>query len=384
MIYLDAAATTLQKPETVLRGVERAMKTMASPGRGGHQAAMLAAKTAFDCRCEAAELFGVDQPEKVVFTFNATHGLNIAIHSLVKPGDKVVVTGYEHNSVMRPLHRLGANVVVAESQLFRPDEMTDAFAAALPGAKAAVCTMMSNVFGFITPIGEIARLCRREGVPLIVDASQAAGNLSIDQSVLGAAFIAMPGHKGLLGPQGTGLLLCGGQAEPLLSGGTGSESRNPDMPDWLPDRLEAGTHNIPGIAGLLEGIRYIRRRGVEKIGRQEREHMDLLAGQLRRIPGLEVFRVEDEACQGGVLSVRHPDIDCERLAEELGKYGVAVRAGLHCAPWAHRTAGTEDTGTVRFSVSPFNKTWEMRRAGQITGECVKKLLTDTKCVCNSK
>lgn len=378
MIYLDAAATSMQKPDTVLRGMERAMRTMASPGRGGHKAAMLAAETAFNCRSEAAELFGMDAPENVVFTFNATHGLNIAIHSLVRPGDKVVVSGYEHNSVMRPLRRIGANVVVAQTQLFAPDEMEAAFASALPGAKAAVCTMMSNVFGYITPIENIAELCRKYGVPLIIDASQSAGNLPINFSSLGAAFIAMPGHKGLLGPQGTGLLLCGMKGEPLLSGGTGSESRNPDMPAWLPDRLEAGTHNIPGIAGLLEGIRYIRRRGVVNIGKQERGHLALLGAELSKIPGMEVFQAKDPACQGGVLSVRHNTIDCEQLAEELGKRGVAVRAGLHCAPWAHKSAGTDNTGTVRFSISPFNRSWEIRKAGEITRESVKKLLFDTK------
>lgn len=376
MIYLDSAATSLQKPPAVYEAVEHAMRTMASPGRGGHAPAMMAADLALDCRCDAAELFQMDAPENVVFTFNATHALNIAINSLVQPGDKVVVSGYEHNSVMRPLRLRGANVTVAASPLFCPAELEAAFAAALPGAKAAVCTVMSNVFGYITPIDGIAELCRKNGVPLIIDAAQGAGNMEIDFKELGAAFVAMPGHKGLLGPQGTGLLLCGELGMPFMAGGTGSDSKNPDMPDYLPDRMEAGTHNIPGIAGLREGIRYIRERGAKNIGRHEALLMRRLAENLGRIPDLELFLAKDEAVQGGVLSVRHTSIGCEALAECLGAAGVAVRSGLHCAPWAHQTAGTTHTGTVRFSVSPFNTAEEMDRAAEITEACIKKLLAD--------
>lgn len=378
MIYLDAAATSLQKPDEVYAAVDHAIRNMASPGRGGHQPAMLAADLAFDCRCDAAELFHMDAPEDVVFTFNATHGLNIAINSLVRPGDKVVTSGYEHNSVMRPLRLCGAETAVAASPLWDSNAMAAAFAAALPGAKAAVCTMMSNVFGFITPIEDIAELCRKNGVPLIIDASQAAGNTYIDFKALDAAFIAMPGHKGLMGPQGTGLLLCGQRGRPLLAGGTGSDSKNPDMPEDLPDRLEAGTHNITGIAGLREGIRYVKEHGAAQIGRHESTLLHRLGEGLRNIPELEVFLSDDPQVQGGVLSVRHPRIDCEFIAESLGAAGVAVRAGQHCAPWAHKMAGTEHTGTVRFSVSPFNTVQEMDQAAEITADCVKKLLADRK------
>ena len=247
-----------------------AMRTMASPGRGGHSAAMRAADTVFACREAAARLFHVPEPERVVFTMNATHALNIAIYSLVSPGDPVVISGYEHNSVTRPLHALGAQVRVAESPLFEQEAAVGAFRRALPGAKAAVCTMVSNVFGYLLPVREIAELCAAAGVPLIVDASQAAGCIAFDAAALGAAFVAMPGHKGLLGPQGTGILLCFAQPEPLLCGGTGSQSVLQDMPEELPDQLEAGTHNVPGIAGLLAGIRYLSAQGVENIEWRER------------------------------------------------------------------------------------------------------------------
>ena len=269
MIYLDSAATTFQKPLSVSYAMQRAMRTMSSPGRGGYAAAR-AAETAFRCRSLAAELFGVPSPEQVVFTSNATHALNIAIRSLVPEGGRVAVSGYEHNAVTRPLHALGARIKVAASPLFDRAALLRAFENSIsPELDAVVCTHVSNVFGFVLPIEEIAALCRAEGVPLIVDASQSAGILPFELDTLGAAFIAMPGHKGLYGPQGTGLLLCAHDAAPLLYGGTGSASLEQTMPDFLPDRLEAGTHNMPGIAGLEAGLRFVRERR-ERIERHER------------------------------------------------------------------------------------------------------------------
>ena len=371
MIYLDSAATSLLKPPSVVRATAMAMRTMASPGRGGHSAAMRAADTVFTCREAAAELFHVPEPERVVFTMNATHALNIAIRSLVSPGDPVVISGYEHNSVTRPLHALCAQVRVAESPLFEPEAAVSAFRRALPGAKAVVCTMVSNVFGYLLPVREIAELCTAAGVPLIVDASQAAGCVAFDAAALGAAFVAMPGHKGLLGPQGTGILLCFAQPKPLLCGGTGSQSVLQDMPEELPDRLEAGTHNVPGIAGLLAGIRYLSAQGVENIERRERRLAQRLTAQLRAEPRLEAFASPDPACQTAVLSVRCRDMDSELLAQKLARYGIAVRAGLHCAPVAHRTAGTLETGTVRLSLSPFNTDAEIARTARVFHEILR-------------
>lgn len=363
MIYLDSAATTLQKPPAVARAAANAINHLASPGRGGHRPAMAAAKTAFACREEAAALFHVPSPEQVVFTFNTTHGLNIAIKSLVKPKSRVVISGYEHNAVTRPLHSIpGVEVRVAEGPLFDRAAMLESFCRELDrGADAAVCTHVSNVFGFILPLEEIAALCRERGVPLIVDAAQSAGCLPLDFQALGAAFMAMPGHKGLLGPQGTGLLLCAGEAEPLLEGGTGSQSLSQTMPDFLPDRLEAGTHNITGVAGLLEGLRFVRRQGVENIGHQEQRLIRQMGKGLSALPGIRVFLAEDPEAQGGVLSFLAEGWDCEELGEALGDRGFALRAGLHCAPLAHKSAGTLETGTVRASVSPFNHEWEIRQ-----------------------
>lgn len=244
MIYLDAGATTLQKPERVRRAMYNAVAAMSSPGRGSYPATRLAEETDFQCRALAAELFGVDDPARVVFTANATHGLNIAIKTLVKPGSRVVISGYEHNAVTRPLHGIpGVELTVVNTPLFRPEAMLAEFEQALDaGADAVVCTHVSNVFGYRLPAEGIAAACRKRGVPFVLDASQSAGMLPISLRELDAAFIAMPGHKGLYGPQGTGLLLCGDdEAAPLLEGGTGSQSLLQHMPEALPDRLEAGT-----------------------------------------------------------------------------------------------------------------------------------------------
>ena len=369
MIYLDSAATTLQKPSAVAAASAQAINRLASPGRGGHRPAMAAADKAFDCRAAAARLFHADDPERVVFTFNATHGLNIAIRTLARPGSRVVISGFEHNAVTRPLHALEVYLRVARSPLFDQEAFLKSFRRELDrGADLVVCTHVSNVFGFILPIEEVAKLCREREVPLIIDASQSAGVLPLDFSALGAAFIAMPGHKGLFGPQGTGLLLCGAEASPLLEGGTGSESRRQTMPEFLPDRLEAGTHNIAGIAGLLEGLRFLERRGLEDIAAHESKLIRRMGEGLEEIPGVRPFLSPDPSVQAGVLSFRAAGRDCEELGDVLGSRGVALRAGLHCAPLAHETAGTLETGTLRASVSAFNTGREIEKFLRIVRE----------------
>lgn len=344
MIYLDNGATSFRKPPGVYRAVLGAMERCANPGRGGYGAAMEAAETVYRCRERAAELFRC-QPEQTVFTANCTHGLNIAIRSLVRPGGRVVISGFEHNAVVRPLYLLGAQVTVAGRKLFDPADTLQQFDDALKaGAEAAIFTHVSNVFGYILPVQELAALCRDRGVPFIVDAAQSAGVLDVDLAGWGADFIAMPGHKGLLGPQGTGLLLCGGEAAPLLAGGTGSESRDPAMPEYLPDRLEAGTLNVPGIAGLEAGMEFIGRVGTDTVFHRERQAARACADMLAK-KGYPVFAGEPQA--GTVSFV--PGEDCEAVAERLARRGIAVRAGLHCAPLAHESAGTLETGTVRIS-----------------------------------
>ncbi|MBQ9168382.1 MAG: aminotransferase class V-fold PLP-dependent enzyme [Oscillospiraceae bacterium] len=344
MIYLDNGATSFTKPAAVRNAMAQALLTCANPGRGGYPAAMYAAETVFQCRESAAAMFDCE-PEQVVFTSNCTHGLNIAIRTLVKPGSRVVISGFEHNAVTRTLHSLDAEIIVAGEKLFDQQDTLECFEAALKsGVDAAVFLHVSNVFGYILPVEEMAALCRMHAVPFIVDAAQSAGIYPVSVRGLGASFVAMPGHKGLLGPQGTGLLLCGADPMPLLFGGTGSESIRQEMPDFLPDRLEAGTVNVPGIAGLNAGLNYVRRTGLRNI--REREHRQVLrcAKGLKKL-GMRVFEGEN---QGGTVSFV-PQIDCEEAAAHLAKQGIAVRAGLHCAPLAHKSAGTLDTGTVRVS-----------------------------------
>ena len=356
MIYFDSAATTLQKPDTVPAASADAIRTMTTPGRGDHPAARLAADLMLRCRMEAAEFFDVPQPENVILTSNATHALNIAIRSLVSPGDTVVISGYEHNAVTRPLRAIGnVSCRIVNGNLFDRVQMVEGFRRAVDReVKAVICTHTSNVFGYTLPMDEIADVCRKRGIPLIVDASQSAGIQPVSLSRWGAAYVAMPGHKGLYGPQGTGLLLCGeGQVpSPVMEGGTGSLSRQQEMPDFLPDRLEAGTQNIHGAAGLLAGIQFVRALGLEEVRRRESRVIRVLADGLRGRPDYQIFA--DPRGESSVLSVLPLHTAPETLADRLAEQDVAVRAGLHCAPLAHRTVGTEETGTMRFSASVFN------------------------------
>lgn len=353
MIYLDNGATSFHKPPEVRRAMVQTMLRCANPGRGGYAAAMAAAEQVYACREIAGELFHCE-PEQVVITTNCTHGLNIAIRTLVTPGDTVVISGFEHNAVTRPLYALGAHVSVAGRRLFDPIDTLESFERALKrGAKAAVFTHASNVFGYILPVAQMAQLCRQYNVPFIIDGAQSAGILPINLQELGADFIAMPGHKGLLGPQGTGLLLCNRMPEPLLHGGTGSASMQQTMPDFLPDRAEAGTLNVPGIGGLTAALRYLRRTGIAPIARREQEQMRRCVRGLQRL-GFQPFTGKDQL---GIVSFL-PGMDCEEAAERLAKRGIAVRAGLHCSPLAHESAGTLTTGTVRVSFGHDAQQWQ--------------------------
>lgn len=363
MIYLDSAATSLVKPHSVRRAVSSAIISLSSPGRGGYSPAMAAEELLYECRCAAAELFDVPEPDNVVFTMNATHALNLAIRSLAKRDSRVLISGFEHNAVTRPLAAVGAEIRCAGRKLFDPEDTLRSFRNSLSWAELVVCTQVSNVFGYILPITEISMLCREVGVPLIIDASQAAGVLPVSMRETDASFIAMPGHKGLLGPQGTGILLCAQAGQPLLFGGSGSDSLPQTMPDYLPDRLEAGTHNVCGFAGLLAGIRFVQEKGTDSIYAHEKELLSLACTHLCETP-YELFCTEDPY-QSGVLSLRHPRISPDDLAAMLAEEGICVRSGLHCAPLAHRSAGTLETGTLRMSFSPFLTQEEICRACEV-------------------
>ncbi len=376
-IYFDNAATTLLKPAAVISAVCNTMRTCSSPGRGAYSQAARAAETVYECRQSAAELFNVKNPENVVLTMNATHALNLAIKSVVPPHGRAIVSGYEHNSVMRPLAALSAEVTIIRTALFDKKAYLEELQRVLSEVKpdAVICTHVSNVFGFILPVGEAALLSKRSGAAFILDASQSAGALRVDATALGADFIAMPGHKGLYGPQGTGLLLCNAPSGTLIEGGTGSDSASRFMPDYLPDRLEAGTHNVPGAAGLAEGIRFILKRGTDSIWRHEQILKKRAVIELRQLPEIQLYASCEPEAQSAVISFNIRNIDCETVAEHLGRNGVAVRSGLHCSPQAHMSAGTFDTGTVRISFSVFNSLEQLDQFSKTVKKVIKTLKT---------
>ena len=375
MIYLDNAATTLHKPRAVDEAVRRAMHAAAGYARGGYAAAMRAGETVYACREQAAALFGVRDPARVVFTMNATHALNLAIHALAQPGMRVAVSGYEHNAVVRPLLLRGIDPIVLDTPLWDSAAMVEAAGQALAdGAELFILNHVSNVFGFAAPVEEIAALLDEKGVPLILDASQSAGLIDIDvRRHPCLAAVCMPGHKALYGPQGTGILLALDDriaARPLLTGGTGSRSEEMRQPDFLPDALESGTPNVPGIAGLAAGIAFVRAVGPANILAHERK---LTREFARALEGESRITCFAHPAQTGVLSLTVRGAAVENIAETLARQGVAVRAGLHCAPLAHRTAGTEETGTVRFSLSFYSTAHQLEHAAALVLQTVKNL-----------
>lgn len=375
MIYLDNAATTLYKPRAVEQAVRKAMYGAAGYARGGYAAAARAGELVYACREQAAALFGVREPERVIFTMNATHALNLAINALAEPDSRVIVGGYEHNAVMRPLTARGIQPIVLDTPLWDGAAMIEAAEQALAqGADLMILNHVSNVFGYAAPLDDIARHLTKAGVPLILDASQSAGVLEIDVKRYPClAAVCMPGHKALYGPMGTGILLALDDriaAKPLLTGGTGSVSEELRQPAFLPDALESGTPNVPGIAGLSAGIAFVRAVTPAHIAQQERRLVRELARALSREPRLECFTGAE---QTGVLSFRVPGVPSETIADALAREGVCTRAGLHCAPLAHRTAGTEDTGTVRLSLSFYTSARQAEQAAEKVCKTVKNL-----------
>ena len=374
MIYLDNAATTLVKPRAVGEAVRRALVSAAGYARGGYEAASRAGNLVYDCREQAAALFGLPDPARVIFTLNATHALNLAIHALVRPGAKVAVSGFEHNAVMRPLTLRKIRPAVLKTPLWEPETAVQSVKDALAdGAELFILNHVSNVFGYALPLDEIAPLLTAAGVPLILDASQSAGVVPLDVSRYPClAAVCMPGHKALYGPMGTGVLLALDErlaSRPLMAGGTGSRSEEMAQPDFLPDAQESGTPNVPGLAGLAAGIRFVRSVGPENILAHERR---LAQETARALEGNDLLEVFSNPAQTGVLSVRFRDIPAESAAEQLARQGIAVRAGLHCAPLAHRTAGTEQTGTVRLSFGFYSTAGQAEQAAKAF-KLVKKL-----------
>lgn len=367
MIYLDNAATTWPKPKEVAEAVAACIEAVpGTPGRGSHQGARQAARIAFEAREEIAALFDVDDATRIAFCGNATQALNTALFGLLQPGDVVVTSSWEHNAVVRPLHVLEQKGVVIRKippTQEGPLDLT-ALEEALPGAKALVLTHASNVTGAILPLQEAAALAARQGCLVIVDAAQTAGVEEI-KAFWGLHVIAFAGHKGLLGPQGTGGLYVAPQVsvKPLIFGGTGSRSEEREQPSFYPDCLESGTLNTPGLAGLLAGVRFVRTTGMEKIRYRESELAEKLRTALRKMQGISMKGEKQGQLQTAVLSFTVEGIDSNVAALWLEeKAGIICRAGLHCAPWAHEALGTLETGTIRLSPGYFNTDAEIEAA----------------------
>lgn len=377
MIYLDNAATSFPKPPSVIRAMTEALTEYgANPGRGGHQLALKAGRTVEKCRELAAEFFGAPSPERVIFTRNCTESLNLAIMGMLHKGDEVICSHGEHNAVMRPLERFVSRGDITV-KLLRPDGQgllsPDTLRRAITSRTSLViCCHASNVTGVIQPVAELGAVCRERGVPLLVDAAQTAGVLDVSLSRLNADMIAAPGHKGLMGPHGTGLLILREDMnpEPLILGGTGSASESVRQPELLPDRYESGTLNLPGIAGLAAGLEFVSRQR-EDIHRYETGLNDRLRRQLDQIPGLTLLG-SARIPRVGITAIVPAGGDSAALADALDATGVAVRGGLHCAPAMHSYLGTMKSGAVRFSPGPFNTERDIDDAAALVARLMRQ------------
>ena len=369
MIYLDNAATTLEKPPAVSRAMCWAMRHAGGAGRSAHPPAMLGADIIYDTRRLAAQVFDVPDPTRVIFTANATQALNMALYAMAQTRRHFAISGFEHNAVYRPILELvkrnNLKLTMLRSALWEDTLLLEQAEQAIrDGADCFVLCHVSNVFGYIQPLEQLDALLSEHGIPLILDASQSAGVLPLSVSKLHSlAAVGMPGHKGLYAPPGTGMLLWMSQdlPAPLLLGGTGSLSEQADMPDFLPDRLESGTVNVAGIAGLFEGLQFVSKVGESEIAAWECKLRDLVTEKLREVSGVTVYASPNPQKQTGVLSFTCRQLPCEIVAQRLAEHNICVRAGLHCAPLAHSTAGTLETGTVRISPGWFQSVRQMRK-----------------------
>lgn len=361
MIYLDNAATTYPKPEKVYDAVLDCMKNYcANPGRAGHKLAMRAAREIYDARENIAKLFNIDNPMTIVFTNNATDSLNLAIKGVVKKGDHIITTSMEHNSVIRPIKSLekdGIENTIVECDkdgFLNADDIKNAIK---KNTKLIVTTHASNVVGTIVDIKSVGEIAKEKNILYLVDASQTAGVYDINVKDINVDMIAAPGHKCLLGPQGTGILYIKEDlnVDILKEGGTGSRSEDLFQPDLTPDKYESGTHNTPGIVGLNEGVKFILETGIDNIRAHEEELCQYMLDRLEEVPNIVIYGPKDSKKRAAVISINIPKIDSGEITFLLdSEYNIATRSGIHCAPLAHKTLGTIEQGAVRFSLGYFN------------------------------
>ena len=364
VIYLDNAATTGRKPAGVIRAVDSALKELsANPGRSGHTASLKAAAAVYSAREKISELFGASGPENVVFTLNCTQSINSVIKGVLRPGDRVLTSSLEHNSVIRPLVKSGMRYDTAYVSLTDDGFTLREFEKKLlSDTKLVICTGASNVLGKILPIAKIGELCKKRGVLFAVDAAQTAGVIPINMREMNIDYLCIAPHKGLYAPMGVGVLICEKPIEnTIIEGGTGTNSLEPFQPDSLPERLESGTVALPAIMGLSAGIDYVKHIGIEKIYAHELNLILYLYKELSKIEKIQLYTPEPTAgMYAPVLSFNVYGKESGEVSEYLSDNGIAVRGGLHCAPSAHGQIGTVDTGAVRASVASFNTQSDIR------------------------
>ena len=379
MIYLDNAATTLHKPSQVEQAVLEALRTAGNPGRGAHEPTLHASRLVYSARLAMAKLLNAPDPSCIAFTANATEALNIALNGLFAPGDHIITSVCEHNSVLRPLYRLREQGVrvdfigVDEKGRFS-DTQWDTFL--WPDTRAFVLTMASNVTGNEPDLAQAAQTAHRNGMLLVVDASQTAGAQPIDVQAMGIDVLCFTGHKALLGPQGTGGLYVrpGLAIRPLVVGGSGVHSFDEHHPPQMPTALEAGTLNVPGLAGLCAGAEWIMEQGVENLQKKEAALAELFYESICGLPNVKVYGDPMAKRHAPIVSLNIGDEDSARIADILWEdYGICVRAGAHCAPLIHKALGTVEQGAVRFSFSHFNTEQEVLQAAQAVRELAQEV-----------
>ncbi len=380
MIYFDNAATSLQKPEAVIEAVAEAMKSLGNASRGAHSAALGSNRMVYETRELLAELFHIDDPSRIAFTMNATESLNIAIAGIFRPEDHVITTVMEHNSVLRPLYRMEESGT--ELSFLQADKKGNISYEELENAirsntRAVICTHASNLTGNVLDLEKIGEICKKHRLLFLVDASQTAGIIPIDVQKMKISVLCFTGHKGLLGPQGTGGIYVAPEINirPLVVGGSGVQSYLKTQPDEMPARLEAGTLNAHGIAGLHAAISYIIEKGVEQIYQEEHEKTDYFYRMIRSIPDIHIYGDPEAELHAPIIALNIGDYDSAQVADELMEtYGIATRAGAHCAPLMHQALGTQKQGAVRFSFSQFNTRKELDAGIQALRELAEENL----------
>ena len=368
MIYMDNAATTMHKPKEVIDAVVVAMSSMGNAGRGVNEASLSASRLIYDTREKLCRLFGAEDPRQIVFTANSTESLNIAIKGILNPGDHVIATMLEHNSVLRPLYEMekqGGRLTIVKSNLEGTLDLADIENAIAPDTKMIVCTNGSNLTGNYIDPEPIGTLAREKGIVFVVDASQTAGVFPIDVQKMKIDVLCFTGHKGMLGPQGTGGMYVrkGLSVRPLLSGGSGVQTYSKTHPTEMPTALEAGTLNGHGIAGLHAAVEYLEKTGVDTIRAREQDLMWRFYEGVKEIPGVKVYGDFSTKNRCAIVTLNIGDYDSSEVSDELlTEYGISTRSGGHCAPLMHEALGTVEQGAVRFSFSHYNTEEEVDTA----------------------